>query len=96
MHDFSKDYEKYKIELINADITCSASYKNYLDNHIDNYKKLHSFCGVGINQDTHASDNYVTKLYQANGTFPEVGSTPKTDNSITKHSQIITGVTFSS
>lgn len=28
IYDFSKDYEKYKIELSNADITCNANYKN--------------------------------------------------------------------
>ncbi|SBT57293.1 PIR Superfamily Protein [Plasmodium ovale wallikeri] len=55
MHDFSKDYDKYKMKLINTDITCNANYKNYLDNHIENYKKLHSFCGVEKNEDIHCS-----------------------------------------
>ncbi|SBT56198.1 PIR Superfamily Protein [Plasmodium ovale wallikeri] len=115
MHDFSKDYEKYKIELINADITCNENYKNNLDNHIENYKKLRSFCGIGKSkistvaiqllsdkgdrqlfpQGQPSGYNYVTQLYQADGTFPDGGSAPKTDNSITRHSQITTGVTFS-
>ncbi|SBT57808.1 PIR Superfamily Protein [Plasmodium ovale wallikeri] len=142
MHDFSKDYEKYKIELINADITCNANYKNYFDNNIENYKKLHSFCGVEKNQDTHGivfrtlfpeknhrilptlSCNHeetsrrkqllsdkddrqlfpqaqasghepVTQLDQAYGTFPEAGSAPQSDESITRHFQTIMDVTFS-
>ncbi|SBT84231.1 PIR protein [Plasmodium ovale] len=138
MHDFSKDYEKYKIEIINADITCNANYKNYLDNNIENYKKLHSFCGVEKNQDTqgivfrtlfpeknhrilptlsciqegtsriiqllsekcdrqlfpqeHASGHEpVAQLNQTSATFLEGESAPKSDESITRHSQIITG-----
>ncbi|SBT52388.1 PIR Superfamily Protein [Plasmodium ovale wallikeri] len=38
---------------------------------------------------------YVTQLYQGGGTLCEGGSAPQTDKSITGHSQIITGVTFS-
>ncbi|SBT01422.1 PIR Superfamily Protein [Plasmodium ovale curtisi] len=134
-----ENYEKYKIELINADIICNVNYKNYLDNNIENYKKLHSFCGVEKNQDTHgivfrtlfpeknhrilptlsciqegtsrriqllSDKDYrqlfpqeqasghepVTQLDQADGTFPEGESAPQSDESITRHSQIITGL----
>ncbi|SBS90476.1 PIR Superfamily Protein [Plasmodium ovale curtisi] len=142
--NFDKEiyYEKYKIEPINADITCNANYKNYLDNNIENYKNLHSFCGVVKNQDTHgivfrtlfpeknhrilptlscieertsrriqllsekcdrqlfpqeqaSGHEPVTQLDQAYGTFPEERSAPQSDESITRHSQIITGDTFS-
>ncbi|SBS94744.1 PIR Superfamily Protein [Plasmodium ovale curtisi] len=140
MHDFSKDYEKYKIELINSDITCNANYKNYLDNNIENYKKLHSFCGVEKNQDTHgivfrtlfpeknhrilptlsciqertscriqllsekcdrqlfqqeqaSGHELVAQLNQASATFLEGESAPQSDESITRHSQIIAGDT---
>ncbi|SBS94296.1 PIR Superfamily Protein [Plasmodium ovale curtisi] len=134
------DYEKYKIELINADITCNANYKNYLHNNIENYKKLHSFCSVEKNQDTHgivfrtlfpeknhrilptlsciqegtsrriqllsekcdqklfpqeqpSGHELVAQLDQASATFLEGESAPQSDESITRHSQIITGDT---
>ncbi|SBS99873.1 PIR Superfamily Protein [Plasmodium ovale curtisi] len=142
LHDFSSDCGNYKIDLANPNVPCNANYKNYLDNNIENYKKLQNFCGVEKNQDTHGtvfrtlfpeknhrilptlsciqektsrriqllSDKCdrqlfpqeqasghepVAQLDQASGTFLERESVPQSDKSITRHSQIITDVTFS-
>ncbi|SBS95554.1 PIR Superfamily Protein [Plasmodium ovale curtisi] len=76
MHDFSADYGNYKIDLANPNAPCNANYKNYLDNYVENYKKI---------KDT------ITELVLAECTFPEERNPPQSDESITRHSQIIAG-----
>ncbi|SBT55276.1 PIR Superfamily Protein [Plasmodium ovale wallikeri] len=56
MHDFSKDYEKYKIDLANPNTACNANYKNYLDNYIENYKSVYSYCKIEQKKDKHCEE----------------------------------------
>ncbi|SBT56733.1 PIR Superfamily Protein [Plasmodium ovale wallikeri] len=46
MHDFSSDYENYKIDIANPNVACKENYKNYLYNYVENYKKFYNYCEI--------------------------------------------------
>ncbi|SBT55552.1 PIR Superfamily Protein [Plasmodium ovale wallikeri] len=140
MHDYSADYGNYKIYLPN--VACNVNYKNNLDNYVDNYKRVCSYCEIELKTDKHCeefhkffgdkkygelsilscvlegtsrrikllSDNgdkqslspaqqsandTATHLDLADYTFPVIRNPPQTEESITRHFQNISGVTFS-
>ncbi|SBT72571.1 hypothetical protein, conserved [Plasmodium ovale] len=53
MHNFSSDYGNYKMYLANTNAPCNANYKNYLDNYVENYKSVYSYCKIEQKKDKH-------------------------------------------
>ncbi|SBT55254.1 PIR Superfamily Protein [Plasmodium ovale wallikeri] len=53
MHDFSSDYGNYEIDLDNSNAACNANYENNLDNYVENYKRVYSYCKIEQKKDKH-------------------------------------------
>ncbi|SBT54257.1 PIR Superfamily Protein [Plasmodium ovale wallikeri] len=56
MHDFSSDYESYKMDLAHPNVSCNANYKNYLDNYVEKYKSVYSNCKIEQKKDKHCEE----------------------------------------